>query len=147
MKRNLAKRNLPRMAALLVGALAVLSACVPFNSQEEYVFNQTNELRRAEGVPAMAGMDELTLRAREWAQVLADRQSLSHSDIHSIKPKWKAVAENVGRSDTIEHVVTLLERSPSHRHNMANPTYTRTGVGTARGADGWVYVVQLFWAG
>ncbi|MCU1484888.1 MAG: cysteine-rich secretory family protein [Actinomycetia bacterium] len=141
------KRNLPRIAALLVGALAVLSACVPFNSQEEYVFNQTNELRHTEGVAAMSGMDELTVRARKWAQVLADRQSLSHSNIHTIKPKWTAVAENVGRSDTIEHVVTLLERSPDHRHNMENPTYTRSGVGTARGADGWVYVVQLFWAG
>jgi len=141
------KRTFPRIAALLVGTIAVLSACVPFNSQEEYVFNQTNELRRSEGVHAMAGKDELTVRAREWAQTLADRQSLSHSDIHTIKPKWKAVGENVGRSDTIEHVVTLLKRSPEHRHNMENATYTHTGVGTARGADGWVYVVQLFWAG
>jgi uncharacterized protein YkwD len=135
------------LAALAVGTIALVTGCLPFNSQEEYLFNKTNELRRSEHVHAMGGMDELTQRARDWARTLADRQALAHSDLRTIEPAWTAVGENIGRSDTIEHVYVLLERSPEHRANMVDPTYTRTGVGTARGRDGMVYAVQLFWAG
>jgi uncharacterized protein YkwD len=148
---DLARRATPRstakLAALLVGVLAVTSACLPYNSQEQYLFNQTNGLRHAEGVNAMGGMDQLTARARTLAQGLAARGALAHSDLRAMGVRWTAAAENVGRGSSMEQVYSMLQASPPHRTNMVNPTYTRTGIGTARGKDGSVYVVQLFWRG
>lgn len=148
---DLARRATPRstvkLAALLVGVVAVASACLPYNSQEQYLFNKTNELRRSEGVNAMGGMDPLTSRARELAQGLAARGVLQHSDLQAMGVRWTAAAENVGRGSSIEQVYSMLAASPSHHRNMVNPAYTNTGIGTARGKDGSVYVVQLFWRG
>lgn len=143
-RRRALPTTLPRAAALVVGVVALVSACVPFNSQEEYLFNKTNELRREHGVNAMGGMDELTLRARELARNLAARGSLAHSDLKQLGVSWTAAAENVARSASIEDVYRRLAASSSHRANMVNAKYVRTGVGTARGKDGSVYAVQLF---
>jgi uncharacterized protein YkwD len=141
------RRSTASLAALLVGIVALASACLPYNSQEQYLFNNTNELRREQGVNALGGMDQLTARARTLARGLAARRTLAHSDLHQLGVRWTAAAENVGRSSTIEDVYARLAASPSHRANMVNSTYTRTGVGTARAGDGTVYVVQLFWRG
>ena len=131
-------------AALLVGVVALASGCIPFNSQEEYLFNHTNQLRHSQGVHAVAGMDQLTQRARYLAQGLAARRTLAHSDLSALGVRWTAAAENVGRGSSIEQVTQMLEASPGHRRNMLDPAYTNTGIGTARGKDGSVYVVQLF---
>lgn len=144
---DLARRATPRVAVLLVSVVALASACIPFNSQEQYLFNKTNELRREHGVNAMGGMDELTERARTLAQGLAARGRLGHSDLSQLGVSWTAAAENVARSGSIEDIYRRLAASPSHRANMIDPKYVRTGVGTARGKDGSVYVVQLFWRG
>lgn len=145
---DLARRSLsPAVVgavALVVGVVALVSACVPFNSQEEHLFNSTNQLRRDHGVNALGGMDELTLRARELAGSLAARGVLAHSDLHELGVAWTAAAENVARSSSIEDVYRRLAASPPHRANMIDARYQRTGVGTARGGDGSVYAVQLF---
>lgn len=148
---DLARRATPRstakLAALLVGVVALASACLPYNSQEQYLFNQTNALRHSQGINAMGGMDQLTQRARDLAQGLAVRGTLVHSDLHAMGVRWTAAGENIGRGSSIEQVYSLLAASPEHRANMLNPIYTNTGVGTARSKDGSVYVVQLFWRG
>ena len=38
----------------------------------------------------------------------------------------------------------LLTNSPSHRANMVDPAFTHVGIGTARGADGSFYAVEIF---
>ena len=139
--------SVKKLAVLLVGVVALASACLPYNSQEQYIFNRTNELRRSTGVNAMGGMDPLTSRARELANGLAARGVLAHSDLRSMGVQWTAAAENVGRGTSVEQVFSMLESSAAHRSNMVNPIYTNTGVGTARAKDGTVYVVQLFWRG
>ena len=94
---------------------------------------------------AEAGADVVvTARARTLAQGLAVRRTLAHSDLHAMGVRWTAAAENVGRGSSIEQVYASLQASPAHRANMVDPTYTNTGIGTARGRDGSVYVVQLF---
>jgi len=144
---DLARRATPRVAIPLIAVLAVASACIPFNSQEEYLFNQTNGLRRDNGVPTMMGMDELTERARELAAGLAAKGRLAHSDLSQLGVPWTAAAENVGRASSIEEIYRLLEASPSHRRNMLDPRYVRSGVGTARAKDGTIYAVQILWRG
>jgi uncharacterized protein YkwD len=144
---DLARRAPTRLAVLLVAVVAVASACLPFNSQEEYLYNATNQLRYDHNVPAIPGHDHLTTRAREWAHALAAQGRLAHSDMSQLGISWTAVAENVGRSHSIEDIYQRLSQSAPHRANMLDGRYTHTGVGTARAKDGTIYAVQIFWRG
>ena len=141
---DLARRASVRLTILLAAALLLATACLPYNRDESYVYDQTNALRGSAGIAHVAPLDALTTRARTWASTLAARSQLHHSDLNQLGVRWTAAAENVGTSYSVEDVYRLLLRSPSHRQNMVNPTFTHTGVGTARGKDGRVYVVQLF---
>ena len=141
---DLARRASVRLTVLVAATLLVVTACLPYNQQESYVYDQTNALRGSSGIAHVAPMDELTTRARTWARTLAARGQLAHSDLNQIGVAWTAAAENVGVSNSAEDVYRLLVNSPGHRTNMVNPKFTHTGVGTARGKDGRIYVVQLF---
>jgi len=133
-----------RLAALALSVLALASACLPLNGQENHLFASTNHLRRQHGLPTLVQHDHLVRDARAWAQSLAARGTLAHSDLGSLSVRWSAAAENVGRSSSIEDITARLMSSPSHRANMLSTKYTHTGVGTARAKDGTVYAVQLF---
>ena len=133
-----------RFAVLAVSVLALAAGCLPLNGQENHLFTSTNRLRADHGMRQLVQHDDLVRDARAWAQTLATRGKLSHSDLGSLSVGWTAAAENVGRSSSIEDVAARLEASPSHRENMLNPGYVLTGVGTARAKDGTVYAVQLF---
>ncbi len=137
------------LARLFVAGLlvAVLASCRPMNSSEVNLFVSTNELREANGLPVLAQQEPLVDQAREWAAALAARGSLAHSDPNQWNVAWTAVAENVGVSKSMDDIVSSLEASPDHRHNMLSTKYTHQAVGTARGKDGRIYAVQLFWRG
>ena len=145
---DLARRAFPRaagrLAVVAVAAIAVLSACTPLNSQEQYLHAQVNVLRHKSGVGTIYEYEPLTVKARQWAAHLAARGTLAHQDLRQLGVGWSAAAENVGRSHSIEDIYARLLASPSHRANMVNGAYGLTGVGTARGKDGSVYAVQLF---
>ena len=132
------------LAALLV---SVLASCRPMNSSEANLFVSTNDLRKANGLPALAQQEPLVDEARSWAAALAAKRSLSHSDPTQWNVAWTAVAENVGVSKSMDEIVASLQASPDHRANMLSTKYTHQAVGTARGKDGRIYAVQLFWRG
>ena len=132
------------LATLLV---AVLASCRPMSGSETNLFVATNDLRTDSGLPALAQQEQLLDEARQWAAALAAQGSLSHSDPNQWNVAWTAVAENVGVSKSMDRIVASLEASPSHRENMLNPKYTHQAVGTARGKDGRIYAVQMFWRG
>jgi uncharacterized protein YkwD len=143
---RVSRRPLARLvlAGLLV---AVLTSCRPMNSSETNLFVATNDLRREHGLVALAQQEALVDQARAWARALAARGSLAHSDPHTWAVQWSAAAENVGVSGSMDDIVERLEASTSHRANMLSTTYTHQAVGTARGKDGRIYAVQLFWRG
>jgi uncharacterized protein YkwD len=138
----------PLARLVLAGLLiAVLASCRPMNSSEANLFVATNELREAHGLPALAQQEPLVDQARSWARALAAQGALEHSDPTQWNVAWTAVAENVGVSGSMDEIVQSLEASPDHRHNMLSTKYTHQAVGTARGKDGRIYAVQLFWHG
>jgi uncharacterized protein YkwD len=139
-------RPLARIVAVAL-LLAVLTSCRPMNSSEANLFVATNDLRSANGLPAYGQQEVLVDQARSLAQGLAARGTLSHSDPYSWNVQWTAVAENVGVSGSMDDIVDRLEASPEHRANMLSTKYTHQAVGTARGKDGRIYAVQLFWRG
>jgi uncharacterized protein YkwD len=146
MLRRAPARPLARLlaAGLLI---AVLSSCRPMNSSEANLFVSTNKFRASNGLPALAQQETLVDEARHWAGALAARGQLSHSDPNTWNVSWTAVAENVGVSGSMDDIVARLEASPDHRHNMLSTKYTHMAVGTARGKDGRIYAVQMFWHG
>jgi uncharacterized protein YkwD len=137
------------IARALIGVLliAVLASCRPMNSAESHLFGETNALRARSGLRALAQHDELTDEARSWAQRLAAQGAISHSDPKTWRVSWRAVAENVGAGSSIEQVTQSLIASDGHRANMVSTSYTHMAVGTARGKDGRICAVQLFWRG
>jgi uncharacterized protein YkwD len=141
---DLARRAPARLAVVAVAAIALLSACTPLNSQEQYLFGSTNDLRAQNKLGPVYEYEPLTAKARAWAENLAAQGRLAHSDLSQLGVGFSAAAENVGRSGSIEEVFQMLAGSPTHRSNMLNPAYRLTGIGTARGKDGSVYAVQLF---
>ncbi|HYD10767.1 MAG TPA: CAP domain-containing protein [Acidimicrobiales bacterium] len=148
--RASARTSPSRIARLLVGVVMLVvlaSACRPMNGSETHLFRETNAMRAGAGLPALAQHDALTDEARSWAQRLAAQGSLAHSDPHAWRVSWRAVAENVGTAGSIETVTSSLAASPSHRANMLSTKYSHMAIGTARGKDGRIYAVQLFWRG
>jgi hypothetical protein len=80
--------------------------------------------------------------ARAWAAEMARRGSISHS---SPPPgDWQRYSENVGMGTDLTVVQREFEASGTHDHTMIDPSWTHVGVAEARGADGYVYVVQKF---
>lgn len=133
---------------VLAGVLiALLASCRPMNASEAHLFVATNNLREQNGLPAYAQQEALVDQARSWASSLAAQGSLAHSDPDTWNVGWTAVAENVGASGSIEDIIARLEASPDHRSNMLSTKYTHMATGTARGKDGRIYAVQLFWRG
>jgi uncharacterized protein YkwD len=146
---SLSRASARPLARLIAAGLliAVLASCRPMNSSEANLFVSTNELREDHGLPALAQQEPLVDQARSWARALAAQGALSHSDPNQWNVAWTAVAENVGASSSMDEIVQSLEASPEHRHNMLSTKYTHQAVGTARGKDGRIYAVQLFWRG
>jgi uncharacterized protein YkwD len=143
--RALARPLVRLLAAGLM--ITVLASCLPMNSSETQLFVATNDLRKSAGLPALNQQDALMDEARSWAASMAAAGQLSHSDPSTWGIGWTAVAENVGVAGSIETVISLLESSPEHRDHMLSTKYTDMAVGTARGKDGRIYAVQLFWHG
>jgi uncharacterized protein YkwD len=94
--------------------------------------------------------DTLTAKAEDWAQHLAATGKLAHSNITAGLGDlpWRALGENVGVSwptgDTLRSLQDAFASSPVHRANLLSGTFNKMGVGVATGADGRVWVVEVF---
>ena len=138
----------PLVRLVLAGLLiAVLASCRPMNSSEATLFVATNNLRESHGLGALAQQEQLVDVARDWAGALAAQGTLAHSDPDAWNVGWTAVAENLGVSGSIDDIIARLQASPDHLDNMLSTQYTHMAVGAAKGKDGRIYAVQLFWRG
>ena len=138
----LPRRTILRTVAFGVLAIA-LSACLTANQQ--VVHDRINHSRTSAGLAALPTDADATKRAQAWAEELAARGSLSHSDIASAASagNWARVAENVGRGSNEQSVHENFLSSSSHRANMLDAGWTHMGVGMAEG-NGSVFVVHIF---
>lgn len=56
----------------------------------------------------------------------------------------RVAGENVASASSLENAHRVLWGSPSHRGNLLFARFTRAGVAVARGADGTVWVTEIF---
>lgn len=129
------------VAALLVAVL-LLVGCTP---EQAAVRDHANAARRAAGLHELSLDVNLNKKAQEWADHLAAIGRIEHSNVaEGVPPGWRKLGENVGRGPSIEAVHNAFMSSAPHRANILDPAFAGIGTGVAVGADGTVYIVQVF---
>jgi uncharacterized protein YkwD len=156
---------------LLRTALATLAALLAHGASARepdlaevarLVVDQTNELRRSQGLAPTVPQRRLIDAARGFAAYMARTDRYSH-EADGRQPSQRVreqgydyclVAENIayqfssagfGSAELARGFVQGWKNSPRHRHNMLEPDATDTGVAVARGPrSGRYYAVQVF---
>jgi hypothetical protein len=76
---------------------------------------------------------------------MADRGEPYHNpDLASEVSGWSMVGENVGVGDAVEPIHSAFMASSQHRSAILSTDFTQIGVGVVQGADGRLWVVQVF---
>ncbi len=111
-----------------------------------------NAMRRELGRPPLERRSELDAVAQAHAEVMLNRGELAHeagdgtpaSRLAGAGIAAQASGENLARASDPVRVHRALWASPSHRANLANPEFTRWGLGLVRDKNGDLWVCQVF---
>ncbi len=117
---------------------------IAVSGAEARVVQQLNAVRASVGLPAFGVESGLTAAAQAQVARIAASGSLFHQDLHPLLAQWNTAGENVGYGPDIEVVHSALVASPGHSANMVNGSFTNVGVAVTTGADGRIYVAQVF---
>lgn len=140
------------LAVLLVCGAAVVVAGLPAEGRtggtvdDEAAFVAKIGAERAgAGLRGYSTAGDLIAVARRHAQRMAARGEPYHNpNLANEVTGWSMVGENVGKGSDVDTLHRALMASPAHRANILSSEFTQVGVGVARSADGWIYVVQVF---
>ena len=148
--------------ALLSAACAEAAAAAPDLEQaEQWLVEQTNQLRRSQDLGATVENLRLQAAASRFAHFMARSGRYGHeADGRQPVQRTRAagyeecqVAENIafqysssgfGTQALAQGFFDGWRNSPGHRRNMLNGDVTETAVAIARGESGRYYAVQLF---
>jgi hypothetical protein len=102
--------------------------------------------REDAGLPALSVNRDLAAVAGTHAGAMKAAGRIFHNpSLPGQAPEgWRTVGENVGMGPSCAAVARALMRSPEHRANILDPTYTQVGVGVGGARDGTVYVTEDF---
>lgn len=115
-----------------------------FNAEYESAFAANiDNLRSSEGLPGLTRDGSLDAEARSWAQRMAERGDLSHSNIGRFVPPWSSAGENVGRGGSVSSLFDALAGSSGHRSNMLGG-YTHVGIGVWVDGSGTLWTAHVF---
>lgn len=109
-----------------------------------------NKERAKACVAPLVRQRELDEQARAHAAVMAAQQYVHHSSsstttFSSTLASYRRMGENVASGDSIRSMQReMVKASLADKNNMLDRRYTHMGMGTARGADGRLYMCQLF---
>ena len=111
-----------------------------------------NRIRVSYGKRVVTRLRELDDLAQKHAQIMASQQSVFHSETTMEALRYKLhstgrVGENVHRGPSVQYIQDLMEFDIGCRiskRNLISDDFTEFGMGTARSADGQLYMCQLF---
>ena len=105
-----------------------------------------NAARKVAGLPTLAVSGELASVARAHAKAMEAAGSIFHNTSLAVEAPagWQTVGENVGMGPSCRAVARALLKSPEHRENILDRTYTEVGAGVAAAGDGTLYVTEDF---
>ncbi|MFT3990085.1 MAG: CAP domain-containing protein [Luteolibacter sp.] len=116
---------------------------------EEQIFNGVNQYRKSHDRPALARHAGLDSIARKQARAMAKSGKMDHAHYSARAAEAKLdygmplFSENVGHGVSASQLVGLWVASSAHRGSLMGK-WRGTGVGTATGADGSLYAIQVF---
>ena len=133
--------------ALLAGALVLATAVPALASAEESEFIALiNQSRSAQGLGPLSDFWDLTDDARVHTAEMMAAGQIYHStnaQLSGYTTGWAKLGENVGMGPNPSLLHQAFMSSPGHRANILGD-FDRVGVGTARSADGTLFVTVLF---
>lgn len=111
-----------------------------------------NRIRISYGKKVVTRSRQLDELAQKHAQIMASQQSLFHSEpsAETLRHKLQTsghVGENVHRGPNVQYIQDLIEFDTGcklSKRNLLSDDFTEFGMGTARSADGQLYMCQLF---
>lgn len=104
----------------------------------------TNQVRAAQGLPALTTDPQLTAVAQAWATELAGRGVISHNpSVRAQVRGWEVLGENVGVGGNVDAIHAGFVASPTHYANLVDAAYTKVGFGIVR-PDARIFVVEVF---
>jgi hypothetical protein len=114
--------------------------------EEADFVSRINAERTSRGLGALATDSELTTIARRWSGKMAAANQLSHNPNLSkeVTQDWEKLGENVGVGGSVADIHVAFMNSPAHRANILDPAFTHVGVGVVDGADGRIWVTEVF---
>ena len=118
----------------------------------DVLYRMVNAARATESVAALARNEALDRVASAQAAALERLGRLAHdagegdpvARLHRAGLSPRRTGENVAHAATMRLAHRLLWESPSHRGNLLDPHFDSVGVGAVRGADGSVWVCEIF---
>ena len=135
-----------RVAMVAVVATVALGA-LPAHADagdDARLLSLTNQVRAAQGLPALTTDSQLTAVAQAWAVELAGRGVISHNpSIRAQVTGWKILGENVGVGGNVDAIHAGFVASPTHYANLVDTAYTKVGFGIVR-LDARIFVVEVF---
>jgi uncharacterized protein YkwD len=128
------------------------------NAIEHRAFDETNLARIRNGLTAFAWDADLCRLARAHSERMARQGFFSHitPDGQRLRDRARAagiqhflvlgenIAYNFGYNDPGAFAVERWMISPDHRANILNPEFRAMAIGTYVGADGSVFLTQVF---
>lgn len=126
----------------------------PLQNLEAEVVRLINIERTKRGLSALKVNWQLSRVARYKSQDMIDRNYFSHTSptygspfdmMEAFGLRFSAAAENIAYGQrTAAEVVSAWMNSPGHRANILSGSYSETGVGAAKKANGTLYWTQMF---
>lgn len=119
---------------------------------DDAMLRMMNAARASEGVPPLVRDAALSALARAHAEAMIKAKMVGH-DVGSGDPAARLrdagyeatiAGENVATSSTPAGAHRAIWASPSHRGNLLDRRYKKTGVAVVRDRSGRVWVTQLF---
>lgn len=120
----------------------------------EQAVERLNQSREEAAVPPLHADAQLARLAYQHAHEMAVRMRVTHysyfwgvntaSRVKLAFPSIQQFAENVAANGDVGRLHAALQASPGHRRNRVDATFTHIGVGVAAGADGRLYLAEVF---
>jgi hypothetical protein len=134
----------------LLGRIMTRSRKLPKN-HGVYVSNHVmiNNERTKQFIPPLKRMPDMDELAREQAKLMATDNRLYHRDTADLTEKLGQqcgcrIGENATRGSNLRAIHKAMMYSLADRNNIVDRRFTCMGVGTAKAADGTLYLCQLF---
>ena len=129
-----------------------------FEQTESEIFGLVNEQRRRSGLTELEWDGELANLARGYSEKMARGNFFDHYDADGATvveraqnarvKNWSKIGENLFYCEGAEEFSRLAVRgwmkSPSHKENILDRDWNRSGIGVYETRDNRIYVTQVF---